>query len=378
MIYFDNASTTKPFDEINQEIGEVSCKLFGNPSSLHRLGIEAERLIKETKRLIGSKINASSDEIYFTSGGTEANNLAIIGCALANKKRGNKIITSNIEHPSVMKTMEYLKSEGFVVEYVNVYKNEFDYDSLEKLIDSKTILVSIMHTNNETGFIFDVGKIGNIIKKKNQNVYFHVDAVQSFLKESIDVNQFNCDFLSVSAHKIHGFKGIGCLYIKKGSNIKPILYGGEQEKGIRPGTENLIGIYSFKKAIELYDIKKKAVDINKIKETFIEKLSSFENVIINSDANITSPYILNVSFVGINSEVMLHVLEKNGVFASAGAACSSKGRDYNKVLDAMGYPRDISKSSIRFSFSVLNSIDEIDYVIKVLDENLERIRKIYK
>lgn len=381
MVYFDNAATTRPFDEVILELSSFLKEKYGNPSSLHKLGAEAERSLKEAKKEIAESIDANPDEIYFTSGGTEANNLALIGTAFSHRKRGNKIISIPIEHPSVLSTLEFLKKWGFEIVFLNVDKGgDIDFSQLENEVDDKTILVSIMYVNNETGHIFDVKKVSEIAKKKNPNVIVHTDAVQAFLKEKTNVNELKVELLSLSGHKIHALKGIGALYIKKGINVQPILYGGEQQKGIRPGTENMAGIFSLYRAIEIYkSIKAKEPDrIKKIKQGFIEGLNMFDDVVINSPMEKTSDSILNVSFLGIKSEVMLHTLEAQGIYASSGSACSSRGRTYNKVLYNMGNPIQIAQSSIRFSFSCLNTIDEVDYTLEVLEESLKVLRKIMK
>ncbi|MEZ0537389.1 cysteine desulfurase family protein [Caldicellulosiruptoraceae bacterium PP1] len=380
-IYFDNAATTKPFDELIDEIPKFLSENYGNPSSLHRLGIQSERVIKSAREVISKEINARPDEVFFTSGGTEGNNLAIQGLARVNKKRGQKIVTTEVEHPSVINTFEKLKEEGFLVEYIKVDKNgQIDIDNLSSMIDKNTILVSIMHVNNETGHKFDIQKLGKVIKSINSDTLFHVDAVQSFLKEQIDVKQINCDALTISGHKIHALKGIGALYLKNSTNIAPLFFGGNQEKKVRPGTENTLGIFSLMKAIEFYK-KRKELEPNKIyeiKKYFIERLSEIDNISINSPLDVTCDSILNVSFLGIKSEVMLHTLEAYKIYASSGSACSSKGRTYNKVLYALGYPMDIAASSIRFSFSLFNNISEVDIVIDTIKKNIPLLRRIYK
>ncbi len=380
-VYFDNAATTRPFDEVIEQLSKFLLDTYGNPSSLHRLGVEAERIVKEAKEIIAKKLGSTSDEIYFTSGGTEANNLALIGCAFAHQKKGKRIVSTPVEHPSVVSTLEYLERNGFEIQYVSVdAEGNVDFDQFEKLVDQNTILVSVMLVNNETGYIFDVKKLSEIAKKKNPNVIVHTDAVQAFMKEKTNVKELNVDLMSISGHKIHALKGIGALYIRKAINIQPIIFGGQQQKGIRPGTENMPGIFSFAKAIEVYE-KLKASEPDKlrnIKRRLIEGLSAFNNVVINSPLEKTSDAILNVSFLGIKSEVFLHTLESYGIFASSGSACSSKGRTYNKVLHSMGKRMEIAESSIRFSFSYLNQIGEVDYALECIEKALRFLRKIKK
>lgn len=380
-VYFDNAATTRPFDEVIEQLSKFLSQTYGNPSSLHRLGVEAERIVKEAKEIIAKKLGSNADEIYFTSGGTEANNLALIGCAFAHQKRGKRIVSTPVEHPSVISTLEYLERNGFEIQYVPVdAEGNVDFDQFEKLVDQNTILVSVMLVNNETGHIFDVKKLSEIAKKKNPNVIVHTDAVQAFMKEKTNVKELNVDLMSISGHKIHALKGIGALYIRKGINIQPIIFGGQQQKGIRPGTENMPGIFSFAKAIEVYErLKASEPDkLRNIKRRFIEGLSAVDSVVINSPLDKTSDAILNVSFLGIKSEVFLHTLESYGIFASSGSACSSKGRTYNEVLHSMGKGMEIAESSIRFSFSYLNQIEEVDYALECIEKALRFLRKIKK
>ncbi len=380
-VYFDNAATTRPFDEVIEQLSKFLSQTYGNPSSLHRLGVEAERIVKEAKEIIAKKLGSNADEIYFTSGGTEANNLALIGCAFAHQKRGKRIVSTPVEHPSVISTLEYLERNGFEIQYVPVdAEGNLDFEQFEKLVDQNTILVSVMLVNNETGHIFDVKKLSEIAKKKNPNVIVHTDAVQAFMKEKTNVKELNVDLMSISGHKIHALKGIGVLYIRKEVNLQPIIFGGQQQKGVRPGTENMPGIFSFAKAIEVYE-KLKASEPDKlrnIKRRLIEGLSAFNNVVINSPLEKTSDAILNVSFLGIKSEVFLHTLESYGIFASSGSACSSKGRTYNKVLHSMGKRMEIAESSIRFSFSYLNKVEEVDYALECIEKALRFLRKIKK
>ncbi len=378
-MYFDNAATTRPFDEVVESLKEFLLQNYGNPSSLHRLGVSAEKVLKEARHRIAQKVGATPDEIYFTSGGTEANNLALIGVAFANKKRGNKIISSPVEHPSVSSTLDYLKSCGFEIGFLKVDQNgNIDFEELENEVDTGTILVSVMLVNNETGHIFDVKKIAQVVKRKNPNVLVHTDAVQAFMKEKIDVRDLNVDLMSLSGHKIHALKGIGALYIKKGVNIQPIIFGGEQQNKIRPGTENMPGIFSIYKAMEVYEkLQNEQPDkLRMIKQRFIDGLQDFDDVFINSPLDVTSDAILNVSFLGIKSEVLLHTLEGYGVFASSGSACSSRGRTYNRVLYSMKKSMEIAQSSIRFSFSYLNTPEEVDYVLEVLKKSLKFLQEI--
>lgn len=379
VVYFDNAATTRPFDEVIESLKDFLAQNYGNPSSLHRLGVSAEKVLKEARWKIAQKINVNPEEIYFTSGGTEANNLALIGIAFANQKRGNKIISSPVEHPSVLSTLEHLKRCGFEIRFLKVDQNgNIDFEELENEVDDETILVSVMLVNNETGHIFDVKKIADVAKRKNPNIIVHTDAVQAFMKERTNAKDLNVDLMSISGHKIHALKGIGALYIKKSINIQPIIFGGEQQNEVRPGTENMPGIFSIYKAIEVYERlqNEQPNKLRMIKQRFIEGLRDFDDVVVNSPLDVTSDAILNVSFLGIKSEVLLHTLEGYGVFASSGSACSSRGRTYNKVLYNMGKSMEVAQSSIRFSFSYLNSLEEVDYTLEVLEKSLKFLQKI--
>ena len=354
-IYLDNGATTRPYNEIFDYININKNMLYGNPSSLHKLGMEAEREMKKVRNILADIFEARTDELVFTSGGTEANNLAINGYLKRNKHNGNRIITTKMEHPSVKNVFESLQNTGYEVKFIsNDNYGTLDLEELANLINDNTALVSIMHVNNETGNINDIEKIGNIIKAKNDKTIFHVDGVQGFLKVDLNFQKSKIDMYSISGHKIHAFKGIGVLYKQKNVNIEPLLYGGGQENNIRSGTENLLGIVSLGIAILKFSENKKNIsEMISLKNKLKEGLLNIENVnIISSD--LSSPFILSASFPNIPSETLIHFLENEKIYASPGAACSSRKKE--KRTD----------STIRFSFCYNNTIDEISYVIEIL------------
>ncbi|WP_026894054.1 cysteine desulfurase family protein [Clostridiisalibacter paucivorans] len=380
-VYLDNSATTKPREEVIDAMNYMQFKCFGNPSSLHRMGLNAEKKIKESRKIISEFLKVKSDEIYFTSGGTESNNIAIQGIINRFSKQGKHIITSHIEHPSVLNVFKKYESNGYKVTYLKVDKNGLiDLRQLENSITDETILISVMAVNNEVGTIQPLKYISDIIKRKKESIKFHVDAVQGFGKIELYPKTLNIDTLSFSGHKIHGPKGIGGLYIKKGLNLNPMIYGGNQEWGIRSGTENTPGIVGLGKAV---DIIKDSFDthimkMKKIKKYFIEKaLSEIKNININGfiDDN-SAPHIVNISFNGIRGEVLLHYLEQQGIYVSTGSACSSKGKRGSHVLRAMGLDMKKIEGAIRFSFSQFNTEKDIDYTIDKLKESVEDIRQI--
>lgn len=382
MIYFDNSSTTKPKKEVNDFVYENNLINYGNPSSLHHLGIESEKIIKATKKVVAEIIKARQDEIYFTSGGTEANNMAIIGTALRNQKKGRHIITTQIEHAAVLNAYKYLETLGFETTYIKPDRNGFiDPKVIETSLREDTILVSVMHVNNEIGSVQDIEAIGNIIKSRD-HIRFHVDAVQSYGKLPIDVNRCKIDLLSLSGHKIHAFKGIGALYIRKGVKLTSLFYGGQQEEGIRPGTENLPGILSLLKASEI--AKKGSREyyqrVKEINDYLLSQLENLDGIKINSHAEngVYSPYILNVSFEGLKGEVLLHTLEQRGLYVSTGSACNSKKKTVSHVLQAIDLSPKFSDGTLRLSFSALNTMDEAVESFNIIKESLNFLNSIMK
>ncbi|KAB3534475.1 cysteine desulfurase [Alkaliphilus pronyensis] len=381
--YLDNAATTKVKPEAMKAIELAMTEMYGNPSSLHRKGLEVEKKIKEARVIIAKALGCKEQEIYFTSGGTEANNIAIRGIAEANCRSGKHIITSKIEHPSVLNTFHYLETKGFRVTYLDVDANGFiSLKQIEDSIGDETILVSIMHVNNETGAIQPIKEICQLIKKRNNNTLFHVDAVQSFGKIPFKAHSLQVDSISISGHKIHGPKGIGGLYVNKGAKINPITTGGKHELGLRPGTENTPGIFGFGEAVKLIfkDQNKYINSITELKSYFYNLLSSeIEDLVFNSgNDNGFAPNILNVSFLGVKSEVLLHSLEVDDVFVSSGSACSSKKKGFSHVLTAMGLKENIIDSAIRVSFSDINTKEELDYATERIKHHVGHLRKIMK
>ncbi len=381
-VYLDNSATTKPYAEVIAETVHYMEKDFGNPSSLHRMGITAEKAMKESRRTIAASIGVKEEEIFFTSGGTEADNIAIFGTAQARKRRGNKIITSKIEHPAVLESYKKLESMGFQTEYVPVDRNGIvDLSVLENLIDDQTVLISMMHVNNETGTIQPVNELADLKirmeKKLGTEIILHVDAVQSYGKLPVSIKE-GIDLLTVSGHKVHGPKGIGALYIRKGLHIQPCIYGGGQEKGIRSGTENVPAVVGFGKAaaISCGNMKERMEKMNAVKAYLAKGIQDeIQDVRFNSPER-GSDAILNVSFLGVRGEVLLHTLEQSEIYVSTGSACSSNKKGQSHVLKAMGLNDKEIEGAIRFSFSEFNTIEEMDYVLAELKNAVRKFRKL--
>lgn len=378
-VYLDNSATTIPFKEVVDGMVKALTENFGNPSSLHRKGIDAEKLITEARKNISETLQTHENEIIFTSGGTESNNLAIKGSLYSLKRWGKHLITTKIEHPSVLNVFKELEEEGFDVTYLDVDPEGIvDLEHLKSVVRDDTIFVSVMHVNNEVGSIQPIQEISEIIKNK-ERLLFHVDAVQGFMKVPLKPHDINIDFVSMSSHKIGGPKGIGALYIKKGSKIKPIMVGGGQERNLRSGTENVPGIYGFGLAVKIY---RERMDefINNMKRAKLRLangiLSEINDCRINGPTiNEAAPHILNVSFLGVRGEVLLHELEEWGIYVSTGSACSSKHEGLSHVLKAMGLKKEEIEGAIRFSFSPFNTEEEMDYVIDRLKIAVNNLRK---
>ena len=371
--YLDNSATTKVSEGAANKAIELMRHNFGNPSSLHSFGFEAEKELNAARQAVAEAIGAKESEIYFTSGGTEANNLALMGVAEAKKRAGKKIVTTAIEHSSIIDTAKHLESSGFEVEFVYPKdKNGFDVKDFENAIDESTILVSVMMTNNETGLMPPVSKIPAIIKRKNSPAPFHIDAVQGLGKENLNVTSLKCDLMSISAHKIHGAKGVGALYVKKGVRILPRTFGGKQENSLRPGTEALPLIGAFgvaAKEINIFENREKITELNLYLR---QKLASFDDIIINSPED-ASPYILNLSARCIRSETMLHHLSSYGVYVSSGSACSKGGKSH--VLSALKLNDDLADSAVRVSFSKESTIKDVDALLEALEIGLNTLQR---
>ena len=355
-VYLDNSATTKCLPEVAALMTHILCEDYGNPSSLHKKGVEGEKYVRYAKEVIAKCMKVQEKELFFTSGGTESNNIALIGGAYANCRAGRHIITTRIEHPAVLQPCAYLEEQGFQVTYLPVNaKGVIHLADLEKAMTPNTILVSIMHTNNEVGSVQPIEQIGKLVKRINQNALFHVDAVQGFGKFRIYPKRMNIDLLTVSAHKLHGPKGVGFLYIDEGAKVRPILFGGGQQKGMRSGTENVPGIAGMAKAIEeIYtDFDPKIQYLYGIKERFVKGVSTIEGIKINGpEIREGAPHVVSVSIQGVRSEVMLHALEDKGIYVSAGRACSSHRPTPSATLKAIGVEKQYLDTTLRFSFSL--------------------------
>lgn len=380
--YLDNAATTMPFPEVREIMMETMEHSYGNPSSMHRKGVDAENYIKNARKIIAKSMKVDEKEIVFTSGGTESNNQALIGAAMANKRKGNHIITTKIEHASVYNPLVFLEEQGFRITFVSVDSNGFVcMDELLDAIDDETILVSIMYVNNEIGTIEQIAQIGKAIKEKKKDVLFHVDAIQAYGKLKIYPKKLSIDLLSISGHKIHGPKGIGFLYIKDKTKIQPYIYGGGQQKGMRSGTENVPGIAGLGKAVELIyqNHEEKIENLYQLKEYFVSRVQQIENVSVNGITGIairdTAPHVVSVTVNGVRSEVLLHALEEKGVYVSSGSACSSNHPALSGTLQAIGLDKEKVEATVRFSFSVYTTKEELDLAIEALHELVPVLRK---
>ena len=377
-IYLDNSATTKPYQEVVDKMVLALTTQYGNPSSIYKKGIEVEREIKEIRRNIARSLGAKETEIYFTSGGTECNNTIIRSVANLNKKTKNHIISTVIEHPSVLNTLKDLEADGFEVTYLPVGKDgKISLENLKNAIKKETILVSVMHVNNEIGTIQPIEEIGKYLKSLDEKVYFHVDGVQSYAKIKFRPSRYNIDFMSVSGHKLHGPKGIGFMYVKENNRIKPLLTGGVQEIGIRSGTENVPGIYGIGEAVRILnqDLEGTIDKVRGLRDLLKEEiLANIDNVKINSPEDGVC-HVLNVSFRGVRGEVLLHYLEQKEIYVSTGSACSSKKKG-SHVLNAIGLTPDEIEGAIRFSLSDLNTKEEIMQTVEVLKESVSDLRMI--
>jgi len=381
-IYFDNAATTKVDSRVFEAMKPYFSDIYGNASSLHGFGLLAKQALEEAREVIARKISAKHNEIIFTSGATESDNLAIRGVAYKNNRLGNHIITTKIEHPAVLESCRFLEAQGFKITYLPVNREGFvNLEELKKSLGEKTILVSIIFANNEIGTIQPIKEIGKIIKnwneKHNSKIIFHSDAVQTYTKIDIDVNDLNLDLLSISSHKIYGPKGIGALYVKEGIKIEKIAHGGHHEYNLRPGTENVLGACGFSKASELFTPK--SYEAVKSLRTYLVK-EVLKNI---SDSYLNGPLIENVLpnianfiFKDAEGEAIMLLLDKEGIAVSTGSACASHSLEPSYVLLAIGVPKEEAHGSIRISLGTENTKEEIDYMVKVLKEAVGKLRKI--
>ena len=378
-IYLDNAATTRCYEEVRDVVVRTMTEDYGNPSSMHRKGVEAEQYLKEAARTLADILKVRDKEIYFTSGGTESNNWALIGTALANCRRGRHIITSAIEHAAVAAPLAALEEQGFTVTRLPVNREGLvDPDELEEAVTDETILVSVMFVNNEIGSVEPVEELGKRIRRKNPQAYFHVDAIQAFGKYRIHPGRMNIDLLSASGHKIHGPKGVGLLYAGEKVKFRPLILGGGQQNGMRSGTDNVPGAAGMAAAVrKIYGrLEENRAHMYRIKQRLAEGLGRMEHVVLHGMApEEGAPHILNASFTGVRSEVLLHALEDRGIYVSAGSACSSHRRAGSATLAAIGCGRAEMESAVRFSFCEYTTEEEIDETLKVLNEIVPMLRR---
>lgn len=377
--YFDNSATTRAYPEVAELMSKILLEDYGNPSSMHMKGMDTEVYVRRAREAIAKTLKVDDRCILFTSGGTESDNMALIGGAEANKRAGKHIITTKIEHPAILETCKYLEGQGYEITYLGVNQNgQIDLKELEAAVRPDTILVSIMHTSNEIGSLMPVSEAGRIIKAKNPSTLFHVDAVQGYGKWRIYPKKMNIDLLSVSGHKIHGPKGIGFLYIGEKVKIQPIIHGGGQQKNLRSGTENVPAIAGLGKAAELIysNFDSDIEHLYSMKAKLIEGLSQIEDVKINGlTGKDSAPHIVSLSVGGIRSEVLLHALENKGIYISAGSACASNKPAISETLKAIRVEQRFLDSTIRFSLCPQNTDEEVEYAIETMNEILPQLRR---
>ena len=383
--YLDNAATTRVFPEVRDIMLQVMEKDFGNPSSRHTKGIEAEGYVTKAVQQIAGTLKCQPKEIILTSGGTESNNMALIGTALANQRAGKHVITTRIEHASIHEPFGRLEQMGYEAQYLPVDHNgHLQPEVLEEAVREDTLLVSVMMVNNEMGAVEDIKKLVAVAKQKNPNVIFHVDAIQAYGKYKIVPKSLGIDLMSVSGHKIHGPKGSGFLYVRDGVKISPIILGGGQQRGMRSGTENVPAIAGLGEAVRLiYQQHSEKVErLYALKQRLIDGLTAMEGVSINGINGLslteTAPHIVSASFDGIKSEVMLHALAQEGVYVSSGSACSSNHPDLSGTLKAIGVEDRLLDSTLRFSFSVLSTEEEVDHALEAVAKVLPQLRRFVK
>ncbi len=399
-IYLDNSATTRCFYNVAEVMSRCLTEEYGNPSSAHHMGLVAENKIKEAREIFAKLLRVKESEIYFTSGGTESDNLAILGAARANKRNGMHVITTKIEHPAVLNTMAELEKEGFEVTYWPVDEDGVAIvDEAIQAVSEDTVLISIMHTNNEIGSLQPVAEVGQVLKRKYPKVIFHVDAVQGFGKAPIYPKEMGIDMLSISSHKIHGPKGVGVLYISEKTKVAPLIFGGGQQKDIRPGTENVPGIVGMGEAAKTLfaDMEHDREVLYRLKENFVKELAAMDDVKINGlpglrytadikdtdkrneaiekAVRLSAPHIISASFKGVRSEVLLHALEEKGIYVSAGSACSTHKKTESATLNAIGLKSEYKDSTIRFSTSVFTSKEDIEDTVAALRSLLPELRR---
>lgn len=377
--YLDNSATTRVFPQVQELMIETMNEEYGNPSSLHTRGVAAEEYVAKAAEQIAKTLKVDKKEIIFTSGGTESNNMALIGSAFANRRKGNHLITTAIEHASVGNPMKFLQEAGFEVTYLSVdSKGHISLEELKTAIRPETILVSLMYVNNEIGAVEPVAEAAKLVKSINPGTLFHVDAIQAYGKYIIRPKRDNIDLLSVSSHKIHGPKGIGFLYISSKAKVNPLIYGGGQQRGMRSGTENVPGIAGLGLAAELIyeNTAEKIKKLYELKKRFTEGIQNIEGTVVNSgEGTESAPHIVSVSFSGVRSEVLLHSLEMEQIYVSAGSACSSNKPAVSSTLIAIGVKKELLDSTLRFSFGVFTTQEEIDYTLEAIARLLPKLRR---
>lgn len=389
-VYLDNSATTQVTEGVRDKMVKVMYEDYGNPSSMHLMGVNAEKYMKEAASIIAGSLKVEPKEIIFTSGGTEANNLAIIGTALGNKRKGKHLITTRIEHPSVHQPLVFLEENGYKISFIPVDSTgKIEKDKLYEMVQDDTLLVSIMYVNNEIGVVQDIEEIIRELKARKKDILVHVDAVQAFGKYKIYPKRMGIDLLTFSGHKIHGPKGSGVLYVNEKVKINPLMFGGGHQRGLRSGTENVPAIAGLGQAVlELYtDFDEKIKRMYELKQYFLREVSAIPNVTINglpkecSDAfemeyiRKTAPHIMSVSFDGVRSEVLLHALEDRGIYVSAGSACSSHHPQPSVTLIAIGLAKNLMDSTLRFSMSDKTTKEELDYTLEQLKELVPMLRR---
>ena len=385
--YLDNSATTKCAAEVVETAVKVMSEDYGNPSSKHMKGVDAEKYIREAKEVIAKTLKCQDKEILFTSGGTESNNMAIIGTAMANKRKGMHCIVSSVEHSSVKEPFNFLEKEGFRITYLPVDKDGIvDIEALKDALDDETILVSVMYVNNEIGAVEPIEEIGHIIKDYNPDIVYHVDAIQAYGKYKIYPKKLGIDLLSVSGHKIHGPKGSGFLFINDKTRIKPIIYGGGQQKGMRSGTENVPGAAGMGLAAQLayQNFEQKKAHLNELRRYFLEGIHKLDDVSINGWDETAdgeecierrAPHIVSLSFTGVRSEVLIKSLNNRGIYVSSGSACSSNHPALSSTLQAIGLDKKLIEGTLRFSFCENTTKEELDQALKALQELLPMLRR---
>lgn len=381
-IYLDNSATTRVFPEVAEQMQRIYLEEYGNPSSMHHKGVEAEQQLRRAKERLAEVLKCTPQNLYFTSCGTESDNLALVGAARANCRRGRHLVTTQIEHPAILETMKYLESEGYEVTYLPVDRNgRVTPEQVREAVRKDTLLVSIMHTNNEIGALEPIEEIGRAIKEENPETLFHVDAVQGFCKAWIHPKKLRVDLLSASGHKIHASKGIGLLYVGDRVKLTNIMYGGGQQRGMRSGTENVAGIAGMALAAQMLcrDLDAELDALYGMKEHFLEKVQALEGVHVNGMDGLslreTAPHVISLSFDGIRAEVLLHALEEKGIYVSAGSACASNHPHVSDTLTAIGLPKEHLDSTLRFSLSVMNTMEDMDAAAAALAELLPFLRR---